>query len=100
MQFTDITIKVPEEAARYIDASRNGKSPLREQAMLLYPAISDLSISYGRAAEMLGMSKWQLIDLYAEMGIPYISQTWEDVQRDVATYEALVKKERTQAAHA
>ena len=94
MEFTDVTVKMPSEAARYVEASKIGKSALREQALLLYPSISDLSISYGRAAEIPGMSKCQLIDLYADMGIPYINITWEDVQQDIATYREIMKDEQ------
>lgn len=93
MKFTDISVKIPVEAARYIETSIGTKSSLREQALLLYPSISDLSLSYGRAAKLLGISKRELIDLYSGLGIPYISVTWEDVQNDMATYRAIRQKE-------
>ena len=48
---------------------------LRERAMLLYPAIVGLTISHGCAAELLEIHKWDLIGLYANMGIPYLNQT-------------------------
>ena len=93
MEFTNINIQMPSEAARYVTATINEKSYLREQALLLYPSISDLSLSYGRAAKLLGINKRELIDLYSELGIPYISVTWEDVQKDMATYRAIRQKE-------
>gem|GEM_PF-6617622 len=30
---------------------------------------------HGRTAEMMGIPKWDLIELYADMDIPYVNQT-------------------------
>lgn len=89
-----ITFSLSKDAARYIKKDADGSPDLRERAMLLYPAIADLTISHGRAAELLGISKWDLIELYDSMGIPYINQTWEEVQEDVANCMAIMESER------
>ena len=47
---------------------------LKQQALLLYPYIENLTISYGRAAEILGMSKLDLIVLYGNLGISYFNR--------------------------
>ena len=51
--------EIPEEMKPYIDSTNK----LRQNAILLYPYILDKTISHGRAAEILGMSKLDLIDL-------------------------------------
>ena len=88
----EITFNVSQDAARYVKTDPDGKPDLRERAMLLYPAIADLTISHGRAAELLGIHKWDLIELYANMGIPYLNQTWEEVQEDVRAIERAMRR--------
>ena len=90
----NITFTVSDDAARYVKTDASGSPDLRERAMLLYPAIADLTISHGRAAELLGIHKWDLIELYANMGIPYLNQTWEEVQEDVANCMRIMEAER------
>lgn len=92
---TNLTANIPEDANRYIKTELDGSLDLRERAMLLYPAIADLTISHGRAAELLGIPKWDLIELYANMGIPYFTQTWEEVQEDVANCMRIMEAERS-----
>lgn len=86
------SFSVSPEVARYIKTESDGTPDLRERAMLLYPAIADLTISHGRAAELLGIPKWDLIELYANMGIPYLNQTWEEVQEDVRAIERAMQR--------
>ena len=47
----------------------------RQIALLLYPCIVNDDISNGKTAELLGMSKTELLDIFCEMGIPYYDQT-------------------------
>ena len=42
------------------------------------------TISHGRAAEILEMDKWSLIQLYGSMGIPYIDMDEAELERDIA----------------
>ena len=48
----------------------NKSDELRRNALLLYPFIKNETISHGRAAEILGISKWELIELYGSEGFP------------------------------
>ncbi|MBO4729057.1 MAG: UPF0175 family protein [Spirochaetaceae bacterium] len=88
----EITFNVSQDAAQYIKTAPDGSLDLRERAMLLYPAIADLTISHGRAAELLGIHKWDLIELYADMGIPYIKQTWEEVEQDIKNIDIAIQR--------
>lgn len=92
MADTNLTFSLSSDALRYVKTDADGKPDLRERAMLLYPAIADLTISHGRAAELLGIPKWDLIELYANMGIPYLTQTWEEVQEDMANIDAAMQR--------
>ncbi|MBQ9526057.1 MAG: UPF0175 family protein, partial [Fretibacterium sp.] len=43
-------------------------------------------ISHGRAAEILGVNKIDLIEFYGSMGIPYINQTPEEIEEELRAY--------------
>ena len=58
-----ITINVPIGMSRYLIAG-DPESELRRNALLLYPYIYNQTISHGRAAEILGVSKSDLITIY------------------------------------
>ena len=45
--------------------------------MILYPFIQNRTISHGKAAELLGIQKLDLIEFYGKLGIPYLNQTAE-----------------------
>lgn len=51
--------------------------------------IRNLTISYGRAAEILGVHKTDLIDFYDSMGIPYLDQSEDELFDDLATLGAV-----------
>lgn len=69
MKMTTVVLKVPVEMKDYI--SSNEEELLVQQALLLYPHIKNQTISQDRAAEILGIDKWRLMDLYNRQGISY-----------------------------
>lgn len=82
MTMTDVKIQVPVEMASYV-AVNDKQSELMRNAMLLYPYINNLTISHGKAAEILGIRKYELIDLYNSLGLPYLSQDIQEVEEEV-----------------
>ena len=62
---------------------------MEQRAMLLYPMIRQLVISHGRAAELLGISKSELIEIYDRMGIPYLCQSKEELDEEIAGFSRL-----------
>ena len=69
-----VTMDIPEDIADLMVCD-NKSDELRRNALLLYPFIKNETISHGRAAEILGISKWEHIELYGSEGIPYIDQS-------------------------
>lgn len=57
--------------------------------MMLYPYIHDDIISHGRAAEILGIYKMDLIVLYGKLGISYIEMTDEELNEELETVNYL-----------
>ena len=60
--------------------------------MILYPFIQNRTISHGKAAELLGIQKLDLIEFYGKLGIPYLNQTAEELEEELNGFRAM--KER------
>lgn len=88
-----ITIQVPVGMSQYL-ANTNPEAELKRNALLLYPYILNQTISHGRAAEILGMRKSELIDLYDNLGYSYLDMTMDELDDDLETFRQLKKKER------
>ena len=69
-----ITIRVPAGMKKYL-ADTNTETELTRNALLLYPYIANQTISHGRAAEILGIRKSELIDIYDKLGYSYFDMT-------------------------
>jgi len=65
---------------------------MRINALLLYPYILNQSISYGRAAEILGIGKSELLDIYDKLGYSYLDLIQDELEEDIDTYLQLKKK--------
>lgn len=81
-------VEMPEEMASFV-LMANKEEQLKQNAMMLYPYVHDGIISHGRAAEILGIYKIDLIVLYGKLGIPYIEMTDEEMEEELSTVEAL-----------
>ena len=88
MELKELSIKIPKEMLVYL-AIDDDRTELQRNAMMLYSYIKNLTISHGRAAEILGISKWELITLYDNIGLAYLDQDISDIMADVRTYKML-----------
>lgn len=93
MESAKIEISVPKEMIIYVN-SKDKRKELKRNALILYPYIKDLTISHGRAAEILGIRKLDLITLYNEIGLPYLNMDISEVEEDVKTYQAIQRRIR------
>ena len=84
-----VTINVPTEMAKYL-ITMNPEAELTRNALLLYPYILNQTISHGRAAEILGIRKSELIDT---LGYSYFDMTMDDLDDELNTFRQLKKKE-------
>lgn len=85
MNMVTVQLEIPEDMIPFV----NNNNKLRQNAILLYPYILDKTISHGRAAEILGISKLDLIDLYADLGFPYFDLTMNELNKDLETFHSL-----------
>ena len=56
------------------------------------PYIHNGTISHGKAAQILGIHKMDLIALYSNLGLPYLDQTSDELESDVAVLKELRRK--------
>ena len=89
MLMTNIEFKIPADAKTYI---MDATTEQMRNALLLYPSIANDTISHGKAAELLGMHKTDLIELYGNLGIPYLDMTDEEFEEEVNTVKKLARK--------
>lgn len=88
----NVTINVPVGMSQYL-VNVNPETEIIRNALLLYPYILNQTISHGRAAEILGMRKSELIDLYDNLGYSYFDMTMDELDADLETFRRLKKKE-------
>lgn len=93
MKFVNVQLAVPEEMTPYI-LNGEAENSFERNAMLLYPFIKNMTISHGRAAEILGVRKWDLIEYYDSIGIPYLNQDKSELLADLATFDNLMAKRK------
>lgn len=79
-------LKIPINLAPYVDRNEDN---LKRYALLIYPCIQNGEISHGKAAEILGITKNELLNIYGEIGIPYYNQTIEELEDDIKTLKNL-----------
>ena len=87
-----ITIQISAGMSKYL-VTMNPEMELTRNALLLYPYILNQTISHGHAAEILGIRKSELIDLYDKLGYSYLDMTMDDLDTELNTYKELKKKE-------
>lgn len=83
MTMKRIEINVPETLVDYMGLDDINSEKMRN-AMIVYPYVKNGTISYGKAAELLGLNKLELIRLYGSIGLPYFDETPEELEEELA----------------
>ena len=86
-----VTIKVPVGMSKYL-VTVNPETEFTRNALLLNPYILNQTISHGRAAEILGIRKTELIDLYDRLGYSYFDMTLDDLDDELNIFRELKKE--------
>ena len=88
MTMQAVSINIPDAMVEYATV-QNESSQLMRNAMILFPYIQNETISHGKAAQILGIHKMDLIALYSTLGIPYLDQTKEELESDLSVLKNL-----------
>ena len=91
METVSMQMTFPKSMVPYL-ADHDHEHAFERNAMILFPYIHNMTISHGRAAEILGVRKWDLIEFYNSMGMPYLDQSREELLAEVDTFERLKEK--------
>lgn len=83
-----VNMELPDEMITYA-MPEDKEGQLIRNAMMLYPYILKKKISHGRAAEILGIHKLDLIDLYGRMGFCYFDQTQDELEEELQVFAGL-----------
>lgn len=87
-----VTIRVPVGMSKYLN-TMNSEAELTRNALLLYPYILNQTISHGGAAEILGIRKSELIDIYDKLGYSYLDMTMDELDSELEVFRQLKKEE-------
>jgi len=82
MEMAMVEINIPKDMTQFV-VTNDTEIQLKRNALLLYPFIENRTISHGKAAELLGMYKVDLISLYGKMGIAYFNMDIDEVNGDI-----------------
>lgn len=82
-----LTIDVSDELIKLFPSKKEAKEEAK-QAMV-FDLVRRGKISKGRAAELLGISLWNLPELLAQYDIPWFNYSPDDLKHDVETLEEL-----------
>ena len=83
-----VNLELPEKLVTFAMPSGE-EEQLERNAMILYPYIRNGIISHGKAAEILGIFKMDLITLYGKLGLSYIEMTDEELDEELETVRYL-----------
>ena len=86
MEMISVPVTVPRAMIPFVNDSDDHRT-FERNAMMIYPYIQDLTISHGRAAEILGVNKLDLIDFYCSMGLPYLNQSINDLEEEISAFQ-------------
>ena len=83
-----VSMEMPDEMVEFAMPS-NKDEQLKINAMILYPYIQQGMISHGKAAEILGIFKIDLITLYGKMELSYIDMSEDEIEEELKTVKYL-----------
>ena len=86
METVSMQMTFPKSMVPYL-ADDDHEHAFERNAMILFPYIHNMTISHGRAAEILGVRKWDLIEFYNSMGLPYLNQSREELLAEMKTWD-------------
>ena len=88
---TTVSFDVPAELADLLN--RSSQDQFERNAMLILPFVQNLTVSHGRAAEILGVHKLELIAFYGKLGLPYLDMSEDELKAERAVYRRLKDSE-------
>lgn len=76
-----LVVELPEELVALLGSPEEAAA--RARAALVFELLREGRISQGKAAQLLGLTRWDILDLMARHGIPSGPDTAEEMRQDV-----------------
>ncbi|WP_297063765.1 UPF0175 family protein [Thermococcus sp.] len=84
----EVTVTVPSDLVRILKVDRD-EVPRVVRLYLAVELYREGLISLGKAAEIAGLSKWEMMEVLASKGVP-LNYNRRDLEEDIETLERLV----------
>jgi predicted HTH domain antitoxin len=81
MALQSVTVELPEEIMSLLGEDQPAPEAARDAIVL--SLLRKAKISQGKAAELLGISMWEMLDLVIEQDIPTGPQTADEIDQEV-----------------
>lgn len=81
MSSQSLTIELPAEILELLGSAETAQT--RTRTALILQLLREGEISQGRAARLLGITRYDILDLMAENRIPSGPQTPEEIEREI-----------------
>lgn len=91
MAVLKVEIELPQNLLAVLGISESEFSRQAKEWVLL-GLFQGGKISSGKAAEVLGLSKVQFLDLLNQRNLPYLDTDLKDLEREVVAFEAVLAK--------
>lgn len=85
-----LTVEVPAELAALLGPPETAAAKVVE--VLALKLLGEGHLSQGQAAELLGLTRWDLLDLMAMHGVPSGPETAEEMRRDIEVAERFTRR--------
>ena len=83
-----VSFDLPEAITDYVDLN-DPEHQLKMRELFMFSLIQENKLSFGKAAELLGIGKMKLITDLGQAGLPYFDQPLDDVLADSVTARGL-----------
>lgn len=94
MSTLTVSLELPRDLLGALNVPA-GRAETRLRELIALELFREGRISSGKGAELLGVSKWEFIQLLARHGVPYFTESPGELAAEVATVERLLGESHT-----
>lgn len=91
MATTSVTVELPEEIVAFLGSPEKMNERVRKSLVL--ELLREGEISQGKGAELLGLSRWEMLDFIKAHNIPSGPQSAEEMREDIEVVRRVSKQD-------
>ncbi len=93
MSTITLSLKLPQELIPILEANE-AELEGRILELIVLELVRQQRISTGKAAELLGISKWEFVQLLGQNKIPYFTESSKELVAQVETVQRILGEQR------